>query len=237
MKLLLISNSRIPGGKYLESAIAPIKNLLGNNVKKILFIPYAAVDISYDDYCNKVQCAIEETGYQIEGIHTKADPKEAIREAEAILVGGGNTWQLLHLLQENQLLTLISDKVKGGTPYIGWSAGSNIACPTIKTTNDMPIVEVLDMNALNLIPFQINPHYHDSNPDGHGGETREERILEFLEINKDTTVVGLRENTALQVIDQDIHLIGDRTMRVFRYDKEIIECASLDNIKFLLLGK
>ena len=183
MKLLLLSNSTMQGEPYLDYPKNEIKNFLGNKPVKALFIPFAAVTFSFDLYCEKVEERFAEVGHHIVGIHTFADPVKAINDAEAIVVGGGNTWQLVRMLHDQNLIEPIRKKVLDGTPYIGWSAGSNIACPTLRTTNDMPIIDPRGFDCINLIPFQINPHYLDANPEGHGGETREQRIGEFLEIN------------------------------------------------------
>ena len=172
MRLLLISNSTNAGEKYLEYPKNNIKEFLGEKVKTILFVPFAAVTFSFDEYVEKVQERMGDIGYKVVGIHTFEDKAKAVREAEAIMVGGGNTWQLLNMMQEFGLVEAIRNKVIDGTPYVGWSAGSNVACPTIKTTNDMPIVQPQSFNACNLVSFQINPHYLDANPDGHAGETR-----------------------------------------------------------------
>jgi len=137
-------------------------------------------------------------------------------------------------MHDNQLMEVIHEKVMSGTPYIGWSAGSNVACPTLRTTNDMPIIDPKSFNTTNLVPFQINPHYLDANPEGHGGETREQRIEEFLEINPDIYVVGLREGTMLLVEGKQMRLIGKRTARIFKNGTNPVELSSEDNFSFLL---
>ena len=172
MKLLLISNSTMPGEAYLEYPKHEIKRFLGDQPLNVLFIPYAAVTFSFDVYEQKVAGPFAELGFQVRSIHHFTDPVQAVNDAEVIVVGGGNTWQLVRLLHENQLMDAIREKVIGGTPYIGWSAGSNVACPTLRTTNDMPITDPKGFDTTGLIPFQINPHYLDSNPEGHGGETQ-----------------------------------------------------------------
>jgi dipeptidase E len=189
MNLLLISNSTMAGEPYLEYPKQDIADFLGPKPVTALFIPYAGVTLSWDNYEAKVKERFNEVGHSIVSIHGFNNPAKAVEEAEAIVVGGGNTWHLLRKIHENGLIEPIKKKVLAGTKYIGWSAGSNLACPTIKTTNDMPIVDPLGFEAINLIPFQINPHYLDANPAGHGGETREDRILEFLEVNRNLTVV------------------------------------------------
>ena len=201
MKLLLISNSTNPGEAYLDYPKKNIREFLGNKAKNAIFIPYAAVTFSYDEYEEKVNNRFAEIGHQVTGIHRFINPIEALENAEAIVVGGGNTWKLVKTLQEKSLMKVIKKQVKKGIPYIGWSAGSNIACPTLRTTNDMPIVEPKKFKTLRLVPFQINPHYLDDNPANHAGETREMRIREFIEINRQTYVVGLREGTMLLLRD------------------------------------
>lgn len=235
MKLLLLSNSTNPGEAYLSYPIQNIKAFLGDIPKTILFIPYAAVTFSYDEYENKVNEALKVTGHQVKSIHHFEDPIKVVNEAEAIAVGGGNTWKLLRTMRDVQLLDSIKNKIEGGTPYIGWSAGSNVACPTIKTTNDMPIIDPLGFDALNLIKFQLNPHYLDVNPANHGGETREMRIEEFICQNKETTVVGLREGTMLWIEDNSIKLIGEKSARIFKFGNLPLELWTGDDFSFLNL--
>jgi len=219
MRLLLISNSTMAGQPYLDYPKGEIKKFLGEKPVESIFIPYAAVTFSFDEYEQKVSERFNEIGHQIKSIHHFSNPVEAIKQAGAIVVGGGNTWQLLRMMRENKLLKAIQEKVAEGTPYIGWSAGSNVACPTIKTTNDMPITDPHGFDALNLVPFQINPHYLDSNPENHAGETREQRILEFIEANQKITVVGLREGSMLLRENDKLSFIGNNSARIFSYRK------------------
>ncbi len=204
--LLLLSSSRAGDSGYLIHALPMISQHLGK-VNKVLFIPFAGVTMSYQDYTNMVQQALSQHGITVNGIHEFEQPKEAIAQAEAIIVGGGNTFRLLERLYHFDLLTDIKEKVSQGTPYIGWSAGSNIAGQTIKTTNDMPIVEPPSFNALNLVNFQLNPHYSEYSPPGFNGETREQRLNEFMVLNNDTTIVALEEGSALIVSANDIQLV------------------------------
>ena len=234
MRLLLISNSTNPGEPYLDYPKHTIKNFLGDKPLNCLFIPYAAVTFSFDEYEEKVNNRLAEVGHKVTGIHRYDNPLEAVEQAEAIVVGGGNTWQLVKMLQENKLMEAIVKKVEAGTPYVGWSAGSNIACPTLKTTNDMPIVEPLEFKTLQLIPFQINPHYLDENNDNHGGETREVRITEFIHANKEMYVVGLREGCILEYENNNLKLIGSRSARIFHYGKETLELTEQDDFNFLI---
>lgn len=164
MQLLLISNSTNPGESYLDYPKKEIEKFLGEQKVTALFVPYAAVTFSYDEYVEKVKERFNEVGHDVEGIHNFSDPIEAVRKAEAIVIGGGNTWQLIRCLRDQGLLNAIREKVQEGTPYIGWSAGSNVACPSLRTTNDMPIIDPKGFDCMNLVPFQINPHYLDAHP-------------------------------------------------------------------------
>lgn len=233
MNLLLISNSTMAGEPYLDYPKQNIADFLGEKPVKALFIPYAGVAMTYGEYETKVKLRFNEVGHDIVSIHQFTDPVKAVEEAEAIVVGGGNTWHLLRMIHENKLVDPIRKKVIGGTKYVGWSAGSNLACPSIKTTNDMPIIDPLGFDALNLIPFQINPHYLDANPEGHGGETREDRILEFLEVNQDMMVVGLREGCMFVVNDDEVGFIGKRSLRIFKYGNRPYEIEPEGDFSFL----
>jgi dipeptidase E len=234
MRLLLISNSTNAGEEYLDYPKSNIRNFLGNKPVKALFIPYAAVTFSFDLYEQKVKNRFSEVGHDVISIHRFNDPVKAVEEAEAIVVGGGNTWQLLKMVQDNNLIEAIVKKVRGGTPYIGWSAGSNLACPTIRTTNDMAITEPRSFKAFGLIPFQINPHYLDANPAGHAGETREQRIEEFIEVNPGMYVLGLREGTMLLVEHGKMKLIGPRNARIFLRGNAPAEMGEGEDLSFLL---
>jgi dipeptidase E len=235
MKLLLLSNSTTPGEAYLDYPKYEIQKFLGEKTINALFIPYAAVTFSFDLYELKVEERFAEIGHHVTSIHHFRDPVVAVQNAEAIVVGGGNTWQLVRLMHDNRLMEAIRLKVEQGTPYIGWSAGSNAACPTLRTTNDMPIVDPKGFDCLGLVSFQINPHYLDTNPEGHGGETREQRILEFLELNPEITVVGLREGTMLKYGNNSLKLIGKRSARIFRKGNDPLELYAGDDFSFLLL--
>lgn len=234
MRLLLISNSTNPGEPYLGYPKKNIKEFLGNKPVKALFIPFAAVTFSFDEYEEKVSERFRELGHEIVSIHHFSDKIAAIKEAEAIVVGGGNTWQLLKTIRDYNLIEGVRLKVFGGTPYIGWSAGSNVACPTIRTTNDMPVVQPDSFEAFNLIPFQINPHYIDINPSGHAGETREQRILEFIEVNPEIFVAGLREGSMLILENNKLVLSGSGTLRIFRKGTQPVEMSPGEDLSFLL---
>lgn len=219
MRLLLISNSTNAGEAYLDYPKNNIRDFLGKDRKNCLFIPYAGVTISFDDYEARVKERFAEVGHDLTSIHHASDPVAAVLEAEAIVVGGGNTFQLIKLIQDFGLIDPVREKVLGGTPYVGWSAGSNVCCPTIRTTNDMPILEPESFRAFHLLPFQINPHYTDVNPPGHAGETREDRIMEYLAANPGDTVLGLREGCMFTVEDKKMILTGERPVRLFRFNE------------------
>jgi len=232
-RLLLLSNSRNPGEEFLEHSKEPLEKTL-SDAKNIVFIPYAGVTLPFTPYTELVRELLASLGYSIQSVHEVDQPKVAVAEADAIIVGGGNTFHLLHHLSRADLIDTIRDRVESGIPYVGWSAGSNIACPTIMTTNDMPIIAPPSLDALGLVPFQINPHYLDHSPKNHGGETREQRILEFIEVNPGVSVLGLREGTMLNIEDQSIALIGDKSMRLFKKGEETKEIQPGDPIDFLL---
>ena len=234
MRLLLISNSTNAGEEYLQHPTAYMKQFLGEQRLNCLFIPYAGVTISFDSYEERVRTKFEEIGHNIQSIHHFSDPVKAVAQSDVIVTGGGNTFHLIKLLHDNNLIGPIRDAVLEGKPYMGWSAGANVACPTICTTNDMPIVQPQSFEAFNLIPFQINPHYLDANPDGHAGETREMRIEEFLEANRNITVAGLREGTMFRIESNEISLLGNRDLRIFRHGETPKEYKPGDQIDFLL---
>jgi dipeptidase E len=224
----------MPGESYLDYPKYEIQKLLGNNQINALFIPFAAVTFTFDQYVDKVNERFHEIGHSVTGIHTTGDPVRAVHMAEAIVVGGGNTWQLVRMLNDHHLMAPIRERVYSGIPYIGWSAGANVACPTLRTTNDMPIIDPHGFDTINLVPFQINPHYLDVNPENHAGETREQRILEFLEINPGTIVVGLREGSMLIREGKELKLIGNRSARIFQKGTTPIELNPADDLSFLL---
>jgi dipeptidase E len=211
-----------------------LKDFLGDSVRRVLFVPYAGVTIAWDTYTEKVREKYAEIGYELESVHEVSDPVVAVQSAEAIAVGGGNTFFLLREMYENKLIEPIRERVQKGMPYMGWSAGSNMVCPTIKTTNDMPIAEPPSFKALDLIPFQINPHYTDAVLPQHQGETRADRIAEFIEANPDMTVVGLREGCILRVEGDSLKLLGEKDMRLFRKGQDVKEHSTSDSIDFLL---
>ncbi len=233
MKLLLISNSTNAGEPYLQYPMPRIGEFL-HGVREAVFVPYAAVTFSYAEYEKKVAARFAELGIRLRSVHRASDPQRMIREAEALCVGGGNTFALTRKMQEQKLLGTILRKLKAGTPYVGWSAGSNVCCPTICTTNDMPIVEPESFKAIGAVKFQINPHYLDANPEGHAGETREQRILEYIEANPRRWVVGLREGCMLHCEAGRLELIGPRPMRIFKKGIAPYEVHAGDDLSFLL---
>ena len=219
MKLLLLSNSTLKGQDYLGWPKTFLKDFLVD-VSSVLFIPYAGVTVSYDDYTEAVSKAFKLIGVEVSGIHQHGDMSSAIAQAQSIVIGGGNTFNLLNEIQKHELVFDLKDAILAGTPFIGWSAGSNMVCPTIKTTNDMPIVEPDSFNALNLLPFQINPHYTEETLPNHGGESRAQRLEEFMIKNQHTPVIGLPEGMLLRVENQEVYLEGNGSAKLFQYNKE-----------------
>lgn len=233
-RLLLLSNSTNYGEDYLRYPLPYIRSFLGADCKRVLFVPYAGVRGTYADYVQKVRARFEEIGYDLDSVHETENPLRAVEQAEALAVGGGNTFHLLRGLYEANLLEAVRARVHNGMPYVGWSAGSNVACPTIKTTNDMPVVEPPSFNALSLVPFQINPHYTDATIPNHSGETRAARLLEFVEANPEVWVVGLREGCMLRVEGERVELAGNKSALVFRKGQEPAEYHPQDSLQFLL---
>jgi len=227
-KLLLASTSTIYGSDYLAYLLDDVAHFF-KDIKTVVFIPYARPSgISYDDYTAIAAKAFAKINISVKGIHTFDNPKEAIANAQAVFTGGGNTFLLLKTLYENDIISTLQTKINKGMPYMGTSAGSNIAGQTIKTTNDMPIVYPPSFDALQLIPFNINPHYLDADPNSkHKGETRETRILEYLSQNN-IPVIGLREGSWLEVSGAVIELKGELKARLF---------LSLDSIKEINSGR
>jgi len=220
MRLLLLSNSTNYGGTFLGHAGEMLREFFSEKIGEILFVPYAAVRFPFDAFTEKVAEQFGPLGYAVRPIHREADPVVAVERAEAIAVGGGNTFQLLERLYDGGLLEPIRSRVRAGMPYAGWSAGANVACPTIRTTNDMPIVEPPSFDALGLVPFQINPHYTDAAIPNHGGETRKERLLEFAEANPGMPVVGLREGATILVEGPRTTLLGGKPAVAFLRGRE-----------------
>jgi len=214
-RLLLLSSSRADGTEFLEHAHPYLADFLGEQPHRLAFVPYAAVVLDYDAYTDKIRACFESLRCQVTSLHETSDPVATIRQSDVILIGGGNTFRLLDTLCRLELLDPIRARVAAGAAYVGWSAGSNVACPTIRTTNDMPVVWPLRDAALALVPFQINPHYTDLQPPGHNGETRDQRLEEFVTLNPALPVVGLREGGALQIENNTVRLLGEQPAVVF----------------------
>ena len=230
-RVLLISNSTLFGSGYLDHAEAEIRDFLGGLIR-VLFVPFALYD--RDAYASTATERFKKMGYELTSVHSATDPSRAIAETEAVFIGGGNTFRLLKTLYDQSLLGPIRERVAAGMPYIGSSAGSNVAGPTIKTTNDMPIVQPPSFDALGLVSFQLNPHYLDPDPNSkHMGETREKRILEFLEEN-DTPVLALREGAMARCENGSIVLKGSSGARIFRRGAEPVETVPGDRLDELL---
>ncbi|MBD3585088.1 dipeptidase PepE [Salinimonas sp. HHU 13199] len=208
--VLMLSSSRAGSEDYLEHAKSFMFGHLGDQ-RDILFIPFAGVTMTWDAYTQKVKEALPE--FSITGLHTFENPAAALNSAkannQAILVGGGNTFNLLHTLYKQNLLDPLKAVIADGTPYIGWSAGSNICGQSIRTTNDMPIVEPASFDALGVIQCQLNPHYSNYAPPGHNGETRDQRLAEFTTLHPQTPIIAIPEGTALSLTDGRLTLLGD----------------------------
>ncbi|HSM50835.1 MAG TPA: dipeptidase PepE [Thermoanaerobaculia bacterium] len=212
-RLLLISNSTNHGGGYLDHVAAEIDGFLGP-VRRLLFVPFALADRA--GYVATVRARLAAIGVEVEGLTADAAGHRRLAEAEAVFVGGGNTFRLLDTMRRSGLLGHLASRAGEGLPYVGSSAGTNLACPTVRTTNDMPIVEPSSLGALGLVPFQINPHYLDPDPAStHMGETREQRIREFHEENE-TPVLGVREGAWIRVEGPRAWIAGTRGARLFR---------------------
>jgi dipeptidase E len=234
-RLLLISNgSELIGDNPSEFFHGALRDFLGAGARRVLFVPFAAVISSEDAYRDRVRKHFGPMGYEVESLHEAADARAAVEGADAVAVGGGNTFKLLRGLYEAGVVELLRERVGAGMPYVGWSAGSNVACPTIRTTNDMPIVEPPTLDALGLVPFQINPHYTDYHPPGHMGETRDERLGEFVHANPGVRVIGIREGTMLRVEGDRIRLLGGKPARHFLKGEEPRDVAPEESYNFLL---
>ena len=232
-KVIIASTSTLHGGSYLDYLLPTLKNHF-NNIKTLLFIPYARPDgISHDEYTGKVSEAFAKINIAVKGIHEFDHPVEALENAEAIFTGGGNTFLLVTQLYKTGSIETLKKVVKNGTPYLGTSAGSNICGLTMGTTNDMPIVYPPSFKTLGLVPFNINPHYLDPiEGSTHMGETRETRINEFHHFNLQP-VLGLREGSWLEVSGNKIKLKGELTARLFRKNETPVELKSESDLSDL----
>ena len=230
-RLLLISNSTLHGSGYLDHAEQEIRDFVGSR-RSVIFVPYAVHDRGA--YAAKARDRFRDMGLSLMSIHDVSNMPRAVDEAEVIFVGGGNTFRLLKGIYDHDLLGPIRRRVAAGVPYIGSSAGSIVACPTLKTTKDMPVVQPPSFEALGLVPFQISPHYLDPDPcSTHMGETQEERITQFLEENE-APAVGLREGSMLRVEDGAVLLKGPHPARIFRRRETPVEAAPGSNLRALL---
>ena len=230
-RILAFSSSRVGTGGYLEESAPVIASFLGNAPLNITFVPFASADLSAEAYADKVKEGLQASPHTIHAV-TPENAKELLFSADVIMVGGGNTFKLLHDLYACDVLSLIREKVKAGTPYIGWSAGSNILGPGIGTTNDMPIMEPKSFKALGSFPFQINPHYYNIKPEGFNGETRDQRLEEFIAVNPELKIVALPEGTALIMENGELRLNG--ITNGFIFSKEGKDVLPLSDISFLL---
>ncbi|MBI5852874.1 MAG: dipeptidase PepE [Planctomycetes bacterium] len=231
MNLLLVSNSTQFGGGYLEHCRDALVELFGPGRRSLLFVPFALAD--HDAYAARARTAFAAMGHDCRGLHDFADPIAALASADGVFVGGGNTFRLLDQLWRRGLIDPLRARVRAGMPYAGASAGTNVACPTIKTTNDMPIVAPPSFVALGLLPFQINPHYLDPERGStHMGETREQRIREFHEENH-VAVLGLREGGMIRVAGARTTLHGPRSARLFQRGEFARELATGCELSFL----
>src|SRR5262245_25905121 len=229
-RLLLLSNSTNFGGRYLDHAMDSILRFLGPG-RRLAFVPFALKEQA--SYTARVRERFVREGIEVEGVTEDAGAR-ILASAGAVFVGGGNTFRLLDRLQRSGLREELQRLAAGGMPYLGSSAGTNIAAPTIKTTNDMPIVEPRGLAALGLVPFQINPHYLDADAGSrHMGETREERLREYLEENE-TPVVGLREGSWLRLEGTSLRLEGGAPARIFRRGEDPREFAPGSALDWLM---
>jgi dipeptidase E len=234
IQTLLLSNSTMPGTEFFSWPKPWVRKFLGDRDKRLIFIPFAAVTITFREYEEKVKEVFMQMGYSITSIHGIRDKKLAINQAEGIVAGGGNTFALLSRLYEEDLVMTISEQVKKGTPYIGWSAGANLGGPTIMTTNDMPIVQPQSFRALDLVPFQINPHYHELKFENQGGETRRERLEEFLVVNPEKKVIGLPEGMLLHREGNTLFLRGSGIAKLYQAAKPVQELKPDQDLSYLL---
>ena len=231
IRALLISNSTMHGGSYLGHCGAEIRDFLGPR-RRVMFVPYALAD--HDGYTQKAAAAFAALGHELFSVHTYDDPLAAVRDAEAVFIGGGNTFRLQKALLDRGLQAAIRARATAGMPYIGSSAGTNVATWSIRTTNDMPIVQPSTFTGLQLVPFQINPHYLDPDPSStHMGETREERLRQFHE-EDDMPVLALREGCMLRVEGNAAVLKGTTRARLFRRGQQPVEYEPPCELSFLL---
>ncbi len=237
-KILALSSSRSGKSGFLEKASYVFQQFIGSKPTNIAFIPFADADNKYQEYAVAVEKGLKNAALKI-NVALPSNAVSVIENCDAIIVGGGNTFKLIHDLHELEILNIILEKVNNGSPYIGWSAGSNILSPTISTTNDMPIIEPKSFKALGLFPFQINPHYYNKKIAGFNGETRDDRLGEFLQLNPDISIVGLPEGSYLKMENNVVKYFGEEPGILFNskknnegFVKKLIN--SEEDISFLL---
>ena len=232
LRLLLISNSTVHGRGYLDHVESEIRDFVSNRTR-LVFVPYALRDRRA--YCVQAEGRLSKIGLEFMSVHDVSNASRTVEQSEIIFIGGGNTFRLLNELQKNHLIEPIRRAVRTGALYIGSSAGSIVACPSLKTTKDMPVVQPMSFEALGLVPFQISPHYLDPDPTStHMGETQEQRILQFLEENEEP-VVGLREGSFLRIEQDAVMLKGPHSARIFRSGTPPVEVPSGTNLNELLV--
>lgn len=224
----------MPGTSFFTWPRPYVKEFLEESIKDVVFIPFAAVTLSFDAYEDAVNRVFNAMGYTVHSLHRTDDKTALIRSANAIVVGGGNTFALVKRMYDEDLMAEVRAKVLDGTPYIGWSAGANLACPTLKTTNDMPVVMPPSFEALNLVPFQVNPHYHELRFPNQGGETRKERLEEFVLLNPTLPVVGLPEGMCLQRLGNTLKVSGEGTAKLYKAGKPIQDLRGGTDVSFLM---
>jgi len=232
VRLLLLSNSRNPGGGWLDHAEGEIRDFLGAAARPLLFFPFAAVSMSFDAYTRMARKRFAKMGFELSGAHRAST--RALRSAGGIVAGGGNTFRLLHEMQKRGWLQRVAAEVRAGKPFVGWSAGANLACPTIRTTNDMPIIEPRSLRAMGLLPFQLNPHYTERSLTRHGGETRDQRIAEFLALNPGVPVLGLCEGSLLRCESRRLELRLGAGAKLFLASKKARKLKSGTDLSRML---
>jgi dipeptidase E len=237
MKVLALSSSRVANGGMLENALAIIDQFVAMPDANIAFVPFASVQRSYEEYGDLVKQALASLSYNIKTV-VPSNARLTIEAADVIMIGGGNTFKLIHDIYDLALFELIQTRVRNGTPYIGWSAGANLCGKTISTTNDMPIIQPRSFKAFSFLPFQINPHYINQTLEGHNGETRDQRLEEFLVLNPGVPVVGLPEGTAFLLNDEELQFIGDKEGVCFGVSSSLLQCKAMikpsESLSYLL---